>query len=63
MLWGYGVEAVSATVYLALQQTVSNRLRTTTPNLAGEGLGFELWRLLVRGHEAPEQPLVQRAHT
>ena len=25
-------------------------------------MGLELWRLLVRGHEAPGQPLVQRAH-
>ena len=41
---------------------MADRLRTTMPKLAGAGMGFELWRLLVRGHEAPEQPLIQRAH-
>eukprot|EP00969_Alexandrium_andersonii_P287858 12726064-Alexandrium_andersonii.AAC.1 len=32
----------------------------TKPELAGDGLGLELWRLLMREHEAPEQPVVQR---
>eukprot|EP00969_Alexandrium_andersonii_P015651 684276-Alexandrium_andersonii.AAC.1 len=32
----------------------------TKPELAGDALGLELWRLLVREHEAPEQPVVQR---
>eukprot|EP00969_Alexandrium_andersonii_P245165 10834724-Alexandrium_andersonii.AAC.1 len=32
----------------------------TKPELAGDVLGLELWRLLVREHEAPEQPVVQR---
>eukprot|EP00969_Alexandrium_andersonii_P096813 4273997-Alexandrium_andersonii.AAC.1 len=32
----------------------------TKPELAGDALGFELWRLLAREHEAPEQPVVQR---
>ena len=62
MLWGYDVQAVSYTMYLALQETMADRLRTTMPKLAGAGMGFELWRLLVRGHEAPEQTLIQRAH-
>eukprot|EP00969_Alexandrium_andersonii_P285911 12640631-Alexandrium_andersonii.AAC.1 len=31
----------------------------TKPELAGDGLGLELRRLLVRGHGAPEQPAVQ----
>eukprot|EP00969_Alexandrium_andersonii_P039912 1749154-Alexandrium_andersonii.AAC.1 len=32
----------------------------TKPELAGDGLGLELWRLLIREHEAPEQPVFQR---
>eukprot|EP00969_Alexandrium_andersonii_P203086 8974401-Alexandrium_andersonii.AAC.1 len=32
----------------------------TKPELAGDGVGLELWRLLIREHEAPEQPVVQR---
>eukprot|EP00969_Alexandrium_andersonii_P269012 11889745-Alexandrium_andersonii.AAC.1 len=32
----------------------------TKPELAGDALGLELRRLLVRDHEAPEQPVVQR---
>eukprot|EP00969_Alexandrium_andersonii_P114568 5064951-Alexandrium_andersonii.AAC.1 len=32
----------------------------TKPELAGDGLGLELWRLLIREHEAPDQPVVQR---
>eukprot|EP00969_Alexandrium_andersonii_P237357 10477143-Alexandrium_andersonii.AAC.1 len=32
----------------------------TKPELAGDGLGLELLRLLIREHEAPEQPAVQR---
>eukprot|EP00969_Alexandrium_andersonii_P153554 6790535-Alexandrium_andersonii.AAC.1 len=32
----------------------------TKPELARDALGLELWRLLVREHEAPEQPVVQR---
>ena len=32
------------------------------PQLAGDGRGPELWPLLIREHEAPEQPLVQREH-
>eukprot|EP00969_Alexandrium_andersonii_P284329 12570398-Alexandrium_andersonii.AAC.1 len=30
------------------------------PELAGDALGLELWRLLAREREAPEQPAVQR---
>eukprot|EP00969_Alexandrium_andersonii_P183221 8095642-Alexandrium_andersonii.AAC.1 len=30
------------------------------PELAGEGFGLELWHLLIREHEAPEQPAGQR---
>eukprot|EP00969_Alexandrium_andersonii_P067721 2988066-Alexandrium_andersonii.AAC.1 len=30
------------------------------PELAGDGLGLELRRLIIREHEAPEQPVVQR---
>eukprot|EP00969_Alexandrium_andersonii_P086781 3827377-Alexandrium_andersonii.AAC.1 len=32
----------------------------TKPELAGVALGLELWRLLVREHEAPGQPVVLR---
>eukprot|EP00969_Alexandrium_andersonii_P190796 8428679-Alexandrium_andersonii.AAC.1 len=32
----------------------------TKPEVAGDALGFELRRLLVREHEAPEQPVIQR---
>eukprot|EP00969_Alexandrium_andersonii_P213492 9427885-Alexandrium_andersonii.AAC.1 len=32
----------------------------TKPELAGDAIGLELWRLLVREHEAPEQPVAQR---
>eukprot|EP00969_Alexandrium_andersonii_P258092 11411674-Alexandrium_andersonii.AAC.1 len=32
----------------------------TEPELAGDGLGLELRRLLIREHEAPEQPVAQR---
>eukprot|EP00969_Alexandrium_andersonii_P071485 3155919-Alexandrium_andersonii.AAC.1 len=32
----------------------------TKPELAGDGLGLELWRLLAREHEAPQQPVAQR---
>ena len=30
------------------------------PDLAGAGRGLELWRMLIRENEAPEQTLVQR---
>eukprot|EP00969_Alexandrium_andersonii_P012960 565343-Alexandrium_andersonii.AAC.1 len=32
----------------------------TKPELAGDGLGLELWRFLIHEHEAPGQPVVQR---
>eukprot|EP00969_Alexandrium_andersonii_P176617 7809381-Alexandrium_andersonii.AAC.1 len=32
----------------------------TRPELAGDGLGLELWRLIIRERKAPEQPVVQR---
>eukprot|EP00975_Prorocentrum_lima_P041136 8644331-Prorocentrum_lima.AAC.1 len=34
----------------------------TKPELAGPGNGLELWRLLIREHEAPEQPIIQREY-
>eukprot|EP00969_Alexandrium_andersonii_P171712 7590686-Alexandrium_andersonii.AAC.1 len=43
----------------AVQRATSDRLRTAKPELAGDGLGLELWRLLIREHEAPEQPVTQ----
>eukprot|EP00969_Alexandrium_andersonii_P165548 7315433-Alexandrium_andersonii.AAC.1 len=32
----------------------------TKPELAGDGFGLKLWRLLIREREAPEQPVAQR---
>eukprot|EP00969_Alexandrium_andersonii_P336245 14862796-Alexandrium_andersonii.AAC.1 len=46
-------------MYTAAQRAISDRLRMTKPALAGDGHGLELRRLLVREHEAPEQPAVQ----
>eukprot|EP00969_Alexandrium_andersonii_P311453 13762338-Alexandrium_andersonii.AAC.1 len=34
----------------------------TKSELAGSGNGFELWRLLFREHEAPEQPIAQHEY-
>ena len=62
MLWGYGIPAVSTSLYTAVQWAISDRLKMTAPQLAGDGLGFELWRILIREHEAPEQPMAQRAY-
>eukprot|EP00969_Alexandrium_andersonii_P102773 4535262-Alexandrium_andersonii.AAC.1 len=57
---GLDVAQVSGTIFAAVQGTISDRLRMTEPELAGDGPGLELRRLLVRVHEAPEQPVVQR---
>eukprot|EP00969_Alexandrium_andersonii_P047375 2078650-Alexandrium_andersonii.AAC.1 len=46
----------------AIQRTISDQQVTTKPGLAGIGNGLELWRLLIREHEAPEQPTVLRGH-
>eukprot|EP00969_Alexandrium_andersonii_P070281 3101859-Alexandrium_andersonii.AAC.1 len=51
---------VSRMIYSAVQRAISGRLRMTKPELARDALGLELWRLLVREREAPEQPVVQR---
>ena len=51
---------VSAVVFTAVHETISDQFRMTFPDLAGDGMGLELWRLLVREHESPEQPVVQR---
>eukprot|EP00974_Lingulodinium_polyedra_P021716 2098262-Lingulodinium_polyedra.AAC.1 len=59
---GYNIAQVSGTLFTALQETVSDALRMTKPDLAGDARGLELWRLLVREHEAPEQPIVQREY-
>eukprot|EP00969_Alexandrium_andersonii_P345886 15289466-Alexandrium_andersonii.AAC.1 len=57
---GFDVAQVSGAIYTAAQRAISDRLRMTKPELAGDGLGLELWRLLAREHEAPEQPVAQR---
>ena len=46
-------------VYSAIQETVSDRLRMAKTQLVGKGRGIELWRLLVRDYDAPEQPIAQ----
>ena len=62
VLEGYDPEQISGILFSAVQETVSDRLRMTKPQLAGPGRGFERWRILVREFEAPEQPVVQRGH-
>ena len=62
MLWGCDSPAVSASLYTAVQWAISGCLWMAPPQLAGDGLGFELWRTLAREHEAPEQPMAQRAY-
>ena len=57
---GYDVAQVSGILFTVVQRVISDQLRMTKPELAGAGLGLELWRLLIREHEAPEQPVVQR---
>ena len=56
----FDIEEVSAQIYNAVQETLSDHMRATLPEMAGDGMGLELGRLIVREHEAPEQPLVQR---
>eukprot|EP00969_Alexandrium_andersonii_P167360 7398373-Alexandrium_andersonii.AAC.1 len=46
----------------AIQRAISDQLAMTQPELAGVGNGLELWRLLVREHEAPEQLIAQREY-
>ena len=60
VLGGYDIEQVSGILFVALQETLSDRLRMTKPQLAGAGRGLELWRILVKEFEAPDQPVVQR---
>ena len=60
VLSGYDVEQMSGVLFSALQETLSDRLRMTKPQLAGAGRGLELWRILVKEFEAPDQPVVQR---
>eukprot|EP00969_Alexandrium_andersonii_P179489 7934958-Alexandrium_andersonii.AAC.1 len=57
---GFDVGQVSGVIYSAVQRTISDSLRMTKPELAGGALGLELWRLLARERDAPEQPVVQR---
>ena len=57
---GFDIHQVNGMLFTAVQRTVSDQLRMTKPDLAGDGMGLELWRLLVREHEAPELPVVQR---
>ena len=57
---GYGVAQVGAVICTAAQRAISDRLRMTKPELAGQGLGVQLWRLLVREREAPGGPCIQR---
>ena len=60
VLSDFDVSQLSGTLYSVVQDTISDRLRMTKPQLAGDGRGLELWRMLVREHEQLDQPLVQR---
>ena len=53
ILSGYDIEQLSGVLYSAVQETISDRLRMTKPQLVGPGRGLELWRILVREFEAP----------
>eukprot|EP00969_Alexandrium_andersonii_P304540 13461861-Alexandrium_andersonii.AAC.1 len=46
LLVGFDVAQVSGVLYSALQRAISDRPRMTKPELAGDALGLELWRLL-----------------
>ena len=50
---GLDVAQVSQVVYVAVQEAISDQLRMTRPQLAGDGRGLELWRMLIREHDAP----------
>ena len=39
LIWEYGVAEVSAIVFTAVQETISDQLRMTLPDLAGDGDG------------------------
>ena len=60
VLSGCDIEQLSGVLLSALQETLSDRLRVAKPQLAGVGRGLELWRILVKEFEAPEQPVAQR---
>eukprot|EP00969_Alexandrium_andersonii_P181128 8003589-Alexandrium_andersonii.AAC.1 len=60
LLAGFDVAQVSRVIYSAVQRIISDRVRMAKPELARDALGLELWRLLVREHVAPKQPVVQR---
>eukprot|EP00969_Alexandrium_andersonii_P235775 10409582-Alexandrium_andersonii.AAC.1 len=57
---GCDIAQVSGTIYTVVQRTISDRLRMTKLELAGDGLGLEPWRPLVCEHEAPVQPVARR---
>eukprot|EP00969_Alexandrium_andersonii_P204848 9052994-Alexandrium_andersonii.AAC.1 len=48
LLTGLDIAQVSGRIYTAVQRTISDRFRMAKPELAGDGLGLELWRLLIR---------------
>eukprot|EP00969_Alexandrium_andersonii_P172408 7621257-Alexandrium_andersonii.AAC.1 len=43
-----------------MQRTISDQFLVTEPELACDGLGFGIAKLLIREHDAPEQPIAQR---
>eukprot|EP00969_Alexandrium_andersonii_P364681 15464618-Alexandrium_andersonii.AAC.1 len=59
---GFEYRQLSGVLFGAMQRAISDQLVMPQPEPAGSGNGVELWRLVVREHEAPEQPVVQRAY-
>eukprot|EP00969_Alexandrium_andersonii_P177992 7870873-Alexandrium_andersonii.AAC.1 len=57
---GFDLAQVSGVLFSAVQRAISDRLRMTKPELAGDGFGLELRLLLIREYEAPGQQQVQR---
>eukprot|EP00969_Alexandrium_andersonii_P327859 14488678-Alexandrium_andersonii.AAC.1 len=43
---GLGIAQGSGAISIAVPRTISDRPRMTKPELAGDRLGLELWRLL-----------------
>ena len=46
LLPGFDIEQVSGVLFTSIQRTVGDQLRMTKPELAGDGVGVELRRLL-----------------
>eukprot|EP00969_Alexandrium_andersonii_P070103 3093454-Alexandrium_andersonii.AAC.1 len=54
---GFDAAQVSGVIYSAARRAISDRLRMTKPELAGDALGLELRRLLARANvRLPSSP-------